>query len=260
MNDELDRLHTRLERERRARRQAEVIAERGMRELWATNRELQERVALRTAELHRLAGGLEHGHAARLAVMSDLLGDVLDGDGNSAGDEVAADRAQRIRWAARLSHAWVDEVPPEASECAPIDLVDGLIDRWQRPAARSGQLLAIEVADDAHPVAFEWQRLNALADVVIGGIVRRGRPGSPSIVIGASSDAVSFAATGHVDPVDSSFTVDQRDEASVFELAGSLGTYLAVAARIVRNAGGTLTATVGPDGGLDVRAELPLVR
>ena len=38
-NDEIERLRSRLERERRARRQAEIIAERRMRELWEANDE-----------------------------------------------------------------------------------------------------------------------------------------------------------------------------------------------------------------------------
>ena len=50
-SSDVERLEARLERERRARRQAEAIAERGMRELWETNRELQLRIDARTGQL-----------------------------------------------------------------------------------------------------------------------------------------------------------------------------------------------------------------
>ena len=68
-NDEIERLQSRLERERRARRQAEIIAERGMRELWEANDELQRRVTNRTAELLMALGALRHQHVARSTVI-----------------------------------------------------------------------------------------------------------------------------------------------------------------------------------------------
>ena len=50
-DDRVERLERRVERERRAREEAEAIAERGMRDLWLANRDLESRVAERTAEL-----------------------------------------------------------------------------------------------------------------------------------------------------------------------------------------------------------------
>ena len=63
---------SRLERERRARRQAESIAERGMRELWLSNQTLEQKVSERTAALDRSLVALEKAGRSKLALLREL--------------------------------------------------------------------------------------------------------------------------------------------------------------------------------------------
>ena len=99
---DVERLEARLERERRARRQAEVIAERGMRELWETNRDLQERVVARTHQLERQLSALSlvHRHTvAELAAVVASIEDDVDRPAAAMSDEVV----DRLRWLQRVA-------------------------------------------------------------------------------------------------------------------------------------------------------------
>ena len=71
-DDQLRRLERRVERERRARHAAEQIAERGMRDLWLANQELESRVAERTVDLERSLRAARMASEAKEAFLGDL--------------------------------------------------------------------------------------------------------------------------------------------------------------------------------------------
>lgn len=162
-DDEVEQLRGRLERERKARRQAEVIAERGMRELWDANRELQTGVRRRTASLEHLVGGIDLAHRAL---------------------EHGAARAAVV-------------VPPvaPASSCSPQDIGDRLVERWQLAAAAVGLLLVVDVEapDELHA---PWSHVIATCEIMLRAFVAGGGPGTLSVSILASPASLSTSIGG----------------------------------------------------------------
>ncbi|TFH16883.1 MAG: hypothetical protein E4H05_06745 [Acidimicrobiales bacterium] len=70
--ERIQRLERRLERERRAREEAEQIAERGMRDLWLANQELEARVAARTVDLERSLRAAHMASEAKETFLAEL--------------------------------------------------------------------------------------------------------------------------------------------------------------------------------------------
>lgn len=167
-------LEARLLRERRARRQAEVIAERGMRELWDLNRHLSERVAARTAQIERVLAGAERAVAAwadELSAMAGTLGERWTvGSGDDDGDGVG-ELLDRMRVLADLAPR---PIARAATTADPIVIADELLDRWQRSAARRGQLLTIEVVRVTEgAVTADWDAIVGAAEVLLATFVDR---------------------------------------------------------------------------------------
>lgn len=160
------RLEERLDRERKARRQAEMIAERGMRDLWEINRELQQRVDERTAQIGRLLAGYERAGAAWSAVMSDELERLeraaTDGTITRSTFEAAVGLAGFAR----------RELAEESFSARPAAVAADIMQRWQRPIARHGQLLTTDVDTTDDEACVRWDCVIALCEVAIASIVR----------------------------------------------------------------------------------------
>jgi hypothetical protein len=185
-----DRWRRRLERERSARRQAERLAERGMRELWQANQDLHQRVSERTSAIDRQLAVAAHLTRARLAVLAGLVSRAV----STPGDAGQLDAAQFRAWADQLSVGVYGSAEPdgggtETEVRSPHDALDDLVDRWQRPAARRALLLA-PTASGTHEVIAPWSRLIAAAHAVLGCIVSAGEPGPLHLEIADTSDGV----------------------------------------------------------------------
>lgn len=228
---DIDRLRARLDRERRARRQAEVIAERGMRELWESNRELQARIARRIAEVERIGSALEYAHSARLRAIGDVVDDlaeVLAGSPGSPGVS-AEDLVAQVR-----SLVAVETPAPAApTDCGVVEIVDRIVDRWQRAAAKQAQLLSVEEGPSTVTAVCRWPDLLAATDTLIGGIVRVGGPGSLSVVVTAFEGWAELAIGG----VCPDAVVDRGGRGAV---PPELKAELLVASRIAAAAGGRI--------------------
>jgi hypothetical protein len=191
--DENERLQRRLERERRARRQAEIISERGMRELWEVNAELRERVRTRTAALECAIRALQLTEQARSRAVAGLEPGAAPGQhAGSSHDEVSrSDAMPYIR--SLLAPADVGPTDLVPFEIDPLDFADRLLDRWQHPAARAGQLLSVEVVEGAVPAVCDWALVQAFADAVLGGCLRHAAPGALSVTLTAGGDGVALS-------------------------------------------------------------------
>lgn len=191
---DVERLRSRLDRERKARRQAEVIAERGMRELWETNRDLQDRVARRTAELERVTNALEYAQIARLRAVHDLVDDLvheLEAVG-AHGDRIES-TLEQIRSLTEPSRS-IDQAVSAGNGA--VELADRLVERWQRSAAKRGQLLTIEEGDSTVEEVVHWPQMLAIADTLIGAIVRVGGGGSTSVRLAARPELAVLRVGG----------------------------------------------------------------
>ena len=239
-DSDIERLKRRLERERRARREAEIIAERGMRELWMANSELRERVEARTAELERIIRSLGHrqrAHATLAALVADRLA-----ESDAPPDMLLPAEVLRTLLNPRSPH-----VEQDRSNGHPLRFADELLERWQKVAARSGKLLSVEVRDTAAGDGIDWSIVQALADLLLTRSTDYGRPGALLLEVDTREGGLTLAVTdsgpqpnrvptgvGPIDPLDWAGT-------------GSGGSHLVAAALIARAAGGDVGVDV--DGG-----------
>jgi hypothetical protein len=173
----------RLERERSARRQAERTAERGMRELWSANQQLETRVAERTEALERRMCFGERVARERLVAMSSVE---LGGEGASL-----------------LAH--LIDMTPESSQVGASagwtvsQMARELIERWQHRAARVGLLLVVEGAsDDDTTITTGALELLVAADALIAAAASSGRGGALTVSI--ASSPVASITLGRADP------------------------------------------------------------
>jgi hypothetical protein len=257
--DDVGRLTERLDRERRARRQAERIAEQGMRELWETNRALEARIAERTAqtELSFAAMALGHRHAAAqvVEVVAATLAALPDHPCSVAVGE-------RLRWLADAAvvPATSDDLGPMAA--SPRSIGDSGLDRWQRTAARGGKLLSVIVPDDLPEVVVRWQHVIAAVDITLATVVRHGPPGSVIVDVelrGEGSCDWLDVRTEMPALVGEHVVVDHHDDDPMsFGRLGDIGPGLALAADIARSGDGHFSVLVGSSG-LVVTVSVPVL-
>ena len=206
------RLQRRFERERTARREAERIAERGLRDLYVANQELDRRVAERTAELERARRDAEEAAQARadflaslsrqvrtplngvLGMLELLQGHVFSEQAKLWVGSASDSAADMLRLVSRLlSYVELDE-PTDAGVDAVTEvaeLLGAIGDRWTRPSAAAGKLLFV---DDRTPPGTTLRgpsaRLDQLVDEVIDNAVRHGDPGSIRVSASVDGDRV----------------------------------------------------------------------
>lgn len=158
------RLERRLERERDARRQAEEISERGMRDLWLANRELDERVEERTRNLAEALEQVRVASSARDRFLSTLSHEMRTPLNGVMGmlellsQHLAGDQGQRYLEAATESADRLFQLVTRLLDLVELDsgsftttrttvdltsLADAVRDRWQMEALRGGYLLTV---------------------------------------------------------------------------------------------------------------------
>ena len=248
-DDRVGRLRERVERERRARRQAEIIAERGMRELWEANSRLQQRVSERTVELEdrvRSAGYAEWARwqevSAAVAALASSLRPILAGTPepiSAAGRREGQRRLDDVVRAIEVSSHRAPDATVSTQRL--VAVADQILDRWQRAAAGSGRLLTVDAGRrDAEPTT-DWAAVHAAVDLIIEDIVRRSAPGGLEVGLTASADHVVVTLTDRPRP-----PADPPDP------VGGVGTARSIAERV----GGRVTMALDA-GRLEVEIVVP---
>jgi hypothetical protein len=239
-NDEIERLRNRLERERRARRQAEIIAERGMRELWEANDELQRRVTNRTTELLRALGALERQQVARSIAIDRAIDSLADQLGAALG-ESGHDARETLGYIRTLLATAPEMATPAVSVEGDLpSFADALLARWQRPAARAGKLLSVELGDDTGPAAVDWTVLQALSDTLLRGCVRHETPGGLRVMLSVADEGASVAVSSGGPTLVPELVEAALASPAAWPAVGPGCEELAVAHAIVEAAGGSM--------------------
>ena len=263
--EQIRRLERRLERERRARLQAEEIAERGLRDLWLANQELESRVAERTADLERSLRATRMASEAKEAFLADLghelatplhavLGllelidqDELPGDDRARLEQAmisARQLADLLFGLVELAGAEGSATPDEFETTTPTVWLDRLVEPWTRRAAAAGQLLVPVCNAPTRPVTAPWARLREVVDLLLDNAVTHARPGTVRVELGIDGPGELVCAV-----VDSGPGLDEHQLATAtepfvrFGERGRLGIGLALASRLALAAGGTLELT-----------------
>ena len=214
------RLERRLERERRAREEAEQIAETGLRSLYDANQELDQRILERTAELNRaldIAKAANNAKSSFLGQMSHQINTPLNGLLGMLElleNEIADARA--IEWLAsatrsarrleRLTTRLITYV-----ELENVDLVkkgtprhlrvvlSEIHDRWHTRCLRAGQLMSVELAPGTDVDVYGCEELDLLFDELLSNVVEHAGPGAVT-VLGRADIAADRAVIEVHDP------------------------------------------------------------
>jgi hypothetical protein len=237
-----DRLQRRLERERRARRQAEIIAERGMRELWQANSELQERVTTRTSQLERTLRALGYRNHARSLIIERSVSAALDAlDASAVPAEVPTEVRGSLEHVRRiLTTPAAPPIDEAMTTLDPVDLADELVARWQHDAARRGQLLSVEVGDAASELVVDWAAVQAVADTLLDGCLRHSAPGALLVTLSVSGDRVTVSTTDSGPGLDGHAVTAALTRPERWGEIGPFGDVLAIAQVIAERVDGDL--------------------
>lgn len=202
--ERIARLERRLDRERRARQEAEAIAERVTRDLWVHQQELNDKVARRAREAddarlaaeaaleqradrladatHRLRTPL---HAV-LATLDLLTHEPLDGPSRSLVEQA---RLGALELRDEVSGV-LDESETSGAGFAVRDLIDRHEADWQRQAALAGRLLVVDLAPDLpHWARGSVTEHHQRAQALLGAALAEHRTGSIQLALRAGSDA-----------------------------------------------------------------------
>lgn len=263
------RLERRVERERRSREAAEEIAERGMRDLWLANQELESRVAERTADLEqslravRMAGEAKEAFLAELGhelatPLHAVLGLLELIDRSQLADDDRA-RLEQVSTNARqladllfglveLAGAEGAVTSDEIERAAPSAWLDELVGAWTRRAASAGQLLVPIRHGPARPVAAPWSRLRQIVDLLLDNAVVHADPGTLQVDLDIDQSGAIICRVLDAGPGLDEHQLAAAAEPFVrFGEGGRLGMGLALATRLASAAGGSLE--LSNDGG-----------
>jgi len=277
------RLERRLERERDARRQAEEISERGMRDLWIANRELDARVEERTQDLAATLEQLRIATSARdrfLSTLShemrtplngvlgmlELLGPHLAGEQGKDYLEVATESADRLY---QLVTRLLDLVELDSGSfttnrttVAVRELAEVIRGRWQAESLRSGHLLTVwsEGNDDCF---VDEPRIVQIANELIENAITHATPGAIRVALHSSARGfdLSVADAGPgispdliPDLLNSDFSMVDDTAART---AQGLGLGLGICRRMAEAIGGTLSLAGNDDAGTTALLSMP---
>jgi signal transduction histidine kinase len=278
----VDSLRRQLSRERQARRDAEVIAEQRLRELWQANEshrsdradELEELRGAAEAAAHSKRSFLAHVGNALETPLHAVLGNLELLDLRALPEEerellrTAEDAAKQLAvTVAGLMELVASEgrpFEPTMEQRSLVALLDAIDDRWQRRLAARGQLLVTELSGDDSEVIADWGRLEQVADRLLDNVERHAGPGIVRVSLGGAAGLLTF----EVADSGPGFPVEHRDDvllpffrvdAAPGSAKAGVGIGLAVAVRLLEAAGGSLRVEPSEDGTLAV-AVMPTQR
>lgn len=201
----LSRYKRRFNRERAARLEAEAIADRGLRELWLANRELDKRVAERTADLERTLEELETVSKTRqdfLSTLSHEMRTPLNGvlgmlelleqyipDGQPMSYlEAARDSAEKLNVLIRRMLDLVElssgTIRLEPRTVLATDLINQTTSRWQHELLKSGRLLTVtSFLDREATLRLDPERWQQIVDELVANTIDHADPGAVRIRI-----------------------------------------------------------------------------
>ena len=260
------RLERRLERERDARRQAEEISERGMRDLWLANCELDKRVEQRTENLVEALEQLRVATSARERFLStlshemrtplngvmgmlELLGQHLVGEQGQRHLDAATESAERLF---QLVTRLLDLVELDSgsftttrSTVCVTKLADGIRDRWQMQALRGGYLLTVMIYGQDE-CWIDESRVIQILDELIDNTLTHATPGAVRVELRSYDEGfvASVRDSGPGIAPDLIAELMNSDlsmaDDSAARTAQGLGLGLGICRRIAEAVGGTL--------------------
>ena len=259
--ERLARLERRLMRERAARQEAEQIAERGLRELWTANRELEDRVAQRTAELRQSLAAVTMATQAKERFLAELghelttplhavLG-ILELTDSSSLDEVNRNNLEAVRThslqLAELLHGLVELAGAEGAPSAetfvsrrPVDWLDAAISDWTKRAAMRGQLLVPSTAGASESTIGDWLRLRRMLDAVMSNATTHAGPGAITISLELNDDVIALTVADSGPGMSPDHVATALEPFVSHGASAGVGIGLTIADRLARAAGGSL--------------------
>ena len=208
------RLRGRYDRERRARLEAEAIAEQGLRDLYQANRSLDARIAERTRELEAAMALAEAANEAKGEFLAHVGHELRTPINGIAGmlellDRVVTDRRAR-EWltSARESTERLERLfdrillfiefdtadLSRVAETVSVEaVVDQAADRWRQSCAAAGQLLVVEVATPIDCVVAGSEELGRALDELLDNVVSHASSGAVRITAVADGGFVTFS-------------------------------------------------------------------
>jgi signal transduction histidine kinase len=148
---------------------------------------------------------------------------------------------------ALLAVAGVDRRAPQVVSRPPSSVVDELVDRWQRRAARRGQLLVGGLVGADDPVLADWALLIAMTDAILDAATQYASGGALNVELVRSVNSVTLSVE------------DSGPEDSPVRWAamGRRGIGLAVAQQLANMTPATLTVSSAAAGGIRSEVTLP---
>jgi signal transduction histidine kinase len=270
-------LERQLVRERSARRQAETIAEEGLRRLWEANRRLDERVGRRTAELaaaRQRALDAARAKTEFIANLSHEVGTPLQTillAVEMADVEDPVDRARLAR-AARatqelhqlfsnlleLALCETGDIEAHPRPTSMVEVSDALVRRWADRLSAVGLLLSPEAWGAAE---VDPERLVQLGDLLLDNVLRFARPGLVHLELVADERRVVLSVAdggpGVAEPdLERIMEPFVQAEGGAARPTAGAGIGLALARGIAQRLGGSAAAAPNDRGGLTVTVEL----
>ncbi len=276
------RLERRLARERSARVEAERIAERGMRELYLANQDLDLLVAARTRDLEHerfVAQQASQSRSQFLAALSRQVRSPLNGvlgtlellEGQVTNDQAQAWVTSATRSAEDLLRLFsrlllfvqLDDDGATDADNSPteLDKVGTQVrERWARPAITHGKLLIVDdLTAPGTAVSEPPGRLGHLLDELIENAIVHADPGPVRVELREADGEVTIEVT---DDGPGIADVDQLLDPSIDDPSGrlqSLGMGYPLIRRLTDQLNATVAIDVAATGGTTVRVTLAAI-
>lgn len=279
-----ERLRQRLDREHRARKEAELIAEQGLRDLYKANVSLDARIVERTRELEEARRRAEEANAAKsefLAHISHELRTPINGlsgmlellqpevEGAAAREWLASAQASgdrlghlfdRLLWFIDLEAA---DVAARAEPTSIEALLDAAGQQWRGRCARAGQLLAVDLAVPPDCQVRATEDLGRALDELLHNAVTHASPGAVRLMAEIRDGAVRIAVDDSGPGVGAGIAASAG---GVLEPGGSAATRrttgagigLALVQRISSALGGLSGIETNDEGGTSAWMQLPV--